>query len=141
MTADVLLSRLDKARRTGQDRWIACCPAHGDKSPSLAVRELDDGRVLIHCFAGCDVSSVLSAVNLEMDDLFPPRPLGEHFKKGERRPFVGADVLHAMDYEVKVIVLTGAAMADGTATVGDFRRCLLAAKRFKAGLEAAGVSP
>ncbi len=44
MTADVLLSRLDGACRTGPGRWIARCPAHDDRHPSLAVRELEDGR-------------------------------------------------------------------------------------------------
>lgn len=45
--AQNLIDRLQKVRRTGQGRWIACCPAHNDKSPSLAVRELADERVLI----------------------------------------------------------------------------------------------
>lgn len=140
MTAETLLSRLDKVRRTGQDRWIACCPAHGDKRPSLAVRELDDGRVLIHCFSGgCSVHDIVAAVGLELSDLFPPRPLGEHFKKGERRPFVGADVLRALAFEADVIALAGAAAADGTLTEADRQRSLLAVSRVRAGIAAAGV--
>jgi DNA primase len=47
MSAEALLAHLDKVRRTGAGRWIARCPAHDDKSPSLAIRELDDGRTLI----------------------------------------------------------------------------------------------
>jgi len=34
--ADILLARLDGVKRTGPDRWIARCPAHDDKRPSLA---------------------------------------------------------------------------------------------------------
>ena len=64
-----LLDRLSKVKQTGQDRWVACCPAHGDKSPSLSVREVED-RLLIHCFAGCAVHDVLGAVGLELRDLF-----------------------------------------------------------------------
>ena len=45
MSADVLLSILEGVKRTGPGRWMARCPAHGDKSPSLSIRELDDGRV------------------------------------------------------------------------------------------------
>ena len=37
MLADKLLSRVDGVRSTGQDRWQARCPAHDDKTPSLAI--------------------------------------------------------------------------------------------------------
>jgi hypothetical protein len=49
MIADALLSRLDGVRPTGQDQWVARCPAHNDKDPSLSIAEKDD-RVLIHLF-------------------------------------------------------------------------------------------
>ena len=68
-----LIHHLEGVRQTGDNRWIARCPAHDDGSPSLSIRELDDGRTLIHCFAGCDALSVLHAVDLEMADLFPER--------------------------------------------------------------------
>jgi DNA primase len=49
-----LLGRLKKVKgRNGS--WTACCPAHNDGSPSLAIREGEDGRVLLHCFGGCSV--------------------------------------------------------------------------------------
>lgn len=94
MTAEAVLSRADKVRRTGSGTWICCCPAHADKSPSMTVRELDDGRVLIHCFAGCDVESVLGAFGLEFDALFPPKPI-DHAKP-LRKPFPAADVLEVL---------------------------------------------
>jgi len=53
MLADKIITRLDGVKSTGQDRWIAKCPSHEDKSPSLTIREVDD-RLLIHCFAGCE---------------------------------------------------------------------------------------
>ena len=62
--ADLLLSRLDGVRRTGSGRWIARCPAHDDRRPSLSVRELDDGRTLLHCFSGCSPDAVLDAIGL-----------------------------------------------------------------------------
>jgi len=52
-----LLSSLLKVRKVGIGRWIACCPAHNDSKPSLAIRETDDGRVLLHCFAGCSAGN------------------------------------------------------------------------------------
>jgi hypothetical protein len=66
-----LILRLDKVKgRNGS--WTARCPAHADKGPSLAVREGADGRVLLHCFAGCETASVLGAIGMDMTDLFPP---------------------------------------------------------------------
>lgn len=51
--------------------WTALCPAHGDQNPSLSIAEGDDGRVLIHCFSGCDITDVVAAIGLEVRDLFP----------------------------------------------------------------------
>ena len=63
MSADTLLEHLAGVR--GKDgQWMARCPAHEDRRPSLAIREEPDGRVLLHCFAGCAVQEVLSAVGL-----------------------------------------------------------------------------
>ena len=76
MSADIFLSRLDRVRSTGHDRWIARCPAHDDGRASLSVRELDDGRVLAHCFAGCGAADVLAAVGLDFDVLYPKRDSG-----------------------------------------------------------------
>jgi hypothetical protein len=48
------------ARRSGQ-QWMAPCPAHEDKSPSLRIAERN-GRVLLHCFSGCDQRDVIDAL-------------------------------------------------------------------------------
>src|SRR5581483_11625578 len=52
MTAETLLAKLDRVKRTGPDRWIASYPAHHDDKPSLAIRDCGDGRVLVHCIVG-----------------------------------------------------------------------------------------
>lgn len=84
MSIDILLTRLDKVKRQGKG-YIACCPAHDDKNPSLSLTEAEDGRILMKCWAGCDVNSVLSSINLSINDLFPeplwknlPLPTGFH---------------------------------------------------------------
>lgn len=71
---ETLLARLEGVRANGPGKWIARCPAHADKRPSLAIAEGADGRVLAHDFGGCDVHSILAAVGLEASALFPPRP-------------------------------------------------------------------
>jgi hypothetical protein len=77
---DLVLSRLDRVRRTGDARWLATCPGplhgRGDRNPSLSIGETSDGTVLIRCFAGCGPTEILGAVGLELRDLFPPRPGG-----------------------------------------------------------------
>jgi hypothetical protein len=41
---------------------MAPCPAHDDREPSLSIRHADDGKVLVHCHAGCDQSVVIGAL-------------------------------------------------------------------------------
>jgi hypothetical protein len=57
------------ARRSGSNVTL-CCPAHDDRSPSLSVRAGDDGRILVHCHAGCPTQAVVDAVGWRMADLF-----------------------------------------------------------------------
>lgn len=138
MSADVLLSRLDKVKSTGRGRWQARCPAHEDRGPSLAVRELDDGRVLIHCFAGCAAQEIVAAVSLPMEALFPEREISH--AKPERRPFPAADVLRCIAFEALVVMTAGAALLAGQPfTQGDRERLMLAVWRIQAALDAAGV--
>jgi hypothetical protein len=70
---EVLLGRLEGVRRTGANSWVARCPAHDDRNPSLSV-SVKEGRVLIHCFAGCSPDAVLGAVGLTWKDLRAPDP-------------------------------------------------------------------
>jgi hypothetical protein len=131
MSADTLLAHLDNIKRTGAGRWIARCPAHEDRRASLAVRELDDGRVLVHCFAGCSVYEVLGAVGLDMAALFPEKTLDGG--KPERRPFPASDVLRAVSVEAMVVALAAFQMAKGKPIVGDdLARLTLAASRLQA---------
>lgn len=104
MSADLILTRLDKLRRTGEGRWIACCPAHSDTSPSLSVRELPDGRVLLHCFGGCDVHQVVAALGLDLADLYPSAVDDRHRTPRERNPFSAGDALRLIDYETTTAV-------------------------------------
>ncbi len=82
MSIDNLLSRLDKVKPNGSGKWLSCCPAHPDKSPSLAIKEID-GKILIHCFAGCQVSEIVSAIGLQLSDLMPENPT---YQKGAKPP-------------------------------------------------------
>src|SRR5439155_23533617 len=105
MTAEALLSRLERVKQTGADRWIARCPAHDDRGPSLSVREVEDGRVLFHCFAGCDAYEVLSAAGITFDALYPAKATRGHALKPEPRPFPALDVLRCVAQEALVVAV------------------------------------
>jgi hypothetical protein len=134
--AELILSRLDKVKQTGDGRWTACCPAHEDKSPSLAVRELDGGRVLLHCFAGCETPDVLAALGLDMNDLFLEGAKAHHAKP-ERRPFPAADVLRCVANEALIVAAGAVNLPAGHP---DRERLITAAARQQAAANAAGVS-
>jgi hypothetical protein len=57
-----VLSRLDGVHRTASG-WLARCPAHHDREPSLSVGLGDGGRVLLHCFAGCPYRDIARALD------------------------------------------------------------------------------
>lgn len=114
MIADKFIAQLTKVKRTGRESWIACCPAHEDKNPSMTVTEKDDGRVLIHCFAGCSVDSILGAVGMTFSDIYPEREADPYQpNKPERMPFNPRDVLAAVSTESLIVALSGAQVANG----------------------------
>ena len=111
MSASSLLEKLDGVRKTGASKWIARCPAHDDKSPSLAITECDDGKTLIHCFALCSQAEVLNAVGLEMRDLSPVRL--DHSLKPKRRPFDSMQVLRCVALEVQIAACVASDVING----------------------------
>ena len=84
---DLILSRLDKVKQV-KGGYMARCPVHDDKNPSLSITEGDDGRVLLKCFAGCSTEDIVKALGLTMADLFPhkEKPAQQHRKKTSQKP-------------------------------------------------------
>ncbi len=130
MKAEVLVDRLERAKRTGSGQWVARCPAHNDKNPSMTVRELEDGRVLIHCFAGCTPDAIVGAVGMTLSDLFPDKPL-EHAKP-IRCPFPAADVLECLSTEAGIVALASSFIREhGALSDEAHERVLLAHERIE----------
>lgn len=65
---DLITSRLSHVRPAGKG-FVARCPAHEDRDPSLSITETGD-RVLLHCHAGCSTQDILDAIGLEWADVF-----------------------------------------------------------------------
>jgi putative DNA primase/helicase len=57
------IARALGGRRAGGG-WMACCPAHADRDPSLSIRDAGDGKVLVRCHAGCEQARVIGALRL-----------------------------------------------------------------------------
>ena len=60
MTAETIAKALGGRKAGGG--WMARCPAHDDREPSLSIRDADNGKVLVRCHAGCDQRDVIAAL-------------------------------------------------------------------------------
>jgi hypothetical protein len=70
MTAKAFASLLN-ARKVGKGRWMAYCPAHPDRHPSLSIAEGRKVPVVMRCMsAGCDTRDILEALGMKWGDLF-----------------------------------------------------------------------
>lgn len=134
---ELLLSRLEGVRANGSGRWIAKCPAHADKRPSLSIAEGADGRLLVHDFSGCDMHSILAAVGLEAKDLFPPRPRDlspaeRHELRMHARMAGWCAALAVLSFEAQIVadlacqIVAGAQLSDA-----DHARVVVAVERIQ----------
>ena len=136
------IQRLSKVKgRNGQ--WTAVCPSHEDKSPSLSVREAEDGRVLVHCFGGCDIQSVLGAVGMDMSDLFPERVERSDYSqplKSLKPAFYASDLLRIASFECIVVMIAAYDMRKGKQlSESDISRLQVAQQRIEEVIQYAGV--
>ena len=132
---NTVLSRLEKVQRIGNDRYKAICPAHDDRSPSLAIKD-DEGRLLLHCFGGCETLDVLSAIGLDFADIMPDK-VTNNFKK-DKKPFYAMDILGIIKFEATLTYIYASDMAKGLTLSGsDKERALLAASRINHAYEVA----
>ena len=124
---ETLLARLESVRSTGRGRWLARCPAHEDRSPSLSIAEGDDGRTLINCFSGCGAAEIVAAVGLELSDLFPPRPGASgdvtardgHRQARLRCGLTASEAVALLARDAGTVALAAANVAAGTAMTAE----------------------
>ena len=132
----VVLDRLSGVKQN-REQWIARCPAHEDRTPSLSVRRGDDGRCLVNCFAGCYAEDVVAAVGLELKDLFIPSAPEQRktFAKIRSRK----SLLEVLDHELLVMnqILWTAKRID--LPVEDLERARVAAARINQVVDKIGV--
>ena len=132
---DLLLSRLTSVKgRNGA--YTACCPAHEDRHPSLAIKE-EGGKIIMHCFAGCAVEDIVLATGMDMTDLFPPRQ-NEYGKPQKRMGFFASDLLRLVAREASIVSVAAFDMGRGKVLPKvDLDRLQLACQRLQTAVEAA----
>lgn len=117
MSAELLLSRLEYVQRSGKG-WRCACPACGGRSRKLSISEADEGRLLVHCFGGCDVLSVVQAAGLELTDLFPERlsidtPDDRKRRLRLAREYQWGAALESLDLESTIVLLAAQQLQEG----------------------------
>ena len=130
---DNVLQHLSKVKKTSKG-YQAHCPAHADKSPSLSVREGDDGRILLHCHAGCTAEAVVASIGLKLSDLYPATNTP---RRPPPAPGVSRTELHkAVSFEHIILQLMNADLKRGkTLSETDSQRCHLAKQRLQTAKE------
>ena len=124
MSADALLSRLDKVRRLRPGAWKALCPVHQDKRPSLYITEKDEGIVLLNCMShGCSFRDIVDATGVDIAELFPPKPPRPEGYRPIKRPFMATDVFEDLRHEAAIVYLIACDLRKGkTVSEQDYER-------------------
>ena len=136
--AETILAGLRKVKKTGSNRWLACCPAHEDKSPSLSIMQNESGKIFVHCFAGCDGKAIMGAIGMTLSDLYPDRidpPTGT----GKKPPYNPFDVLKALAGQAQTVAMLGSSLADYPLSDREREALFKAVGRINAALTLVGV--
>jgi len=79
------LSRLDKVKQVGNGEWVACCPAHDDKHPSMSVSEKGDTFVVKCHSQHCGGIAIMESVGLTASDFYEKTDLPIHIRATKRK--------------------------------------------------------
>jgi hypothetical protein len=138
MNIDYILNKLEKVKTLKDNKWVACCPAHNDKSPSLAIA-YKDGKILLHCFSGCSSSQIINALGIDFSDLFDEKihtDNGNNARVQRGSGFTAIEALVALSYEARIIGLAAGDMAIGIQpSQDDLERIKLASLRIDAAIQ------
>jgi len=83
-----VLDLFDQVRDLSDGGWMARCPAHDDRNPSLSIHLGHGGNILLYCHTGCKFPDILSALGITKDDLRPPAKRSSSSSTSSRREIV-----------------------------------------------------
>lgn len=131
MSIESFLSKLEKVKRRGHGKWMACCPVHQERNPSLSIKD-DNGKIIMMCF-GCGANGVdvAGAIGVDLSELFPPKDIYDASTNHpqSRQYFHAADILKALETETLVIYMIAKDMLTNGINQETFDRLSLAIKR------------
>ncbi|MDZ7652718.1 MAG: hypothetical protein U5L03_09315 [Burkholderiaceae bacterium] len=94
------------------------------------IRDTADGRVLVHCFAGCQTADVLAALGLDWSAICPPRDKNVRRTLRRERVTTASDALRCLSHEATIVAIAAGDLAQGKPlSEHDRNRLLLAAGR------------
>lgn len=123
-----LLNRLEGVRQTGEGRWIAKCPAHDDRSPSLTLRDAGD-LLLVTCHAGCDFYDVIGAAGMAPSKLFSNPKSASRSLYVDTVEIPPADVMLLLEKDLIVLAIGNNTLMSGGTLCDAGRESMLAAQR------------
>lgn len=129
-------------RSAGRGKWVCRCPAHEDRSPSLSITEGDDGRVLMHCFAGCEIDTICNRLMIDIVDLFPPREERPNYtaRQGKSNRITYLQALQLIKQETYIVWMAAQNLAAGhQLKPEDLERLDQVTQKITSAMEAAGV--
>jgi hypothetical protein len=134
--SEKIIERLQRVRQVAPRRWVASCPLHNTKGTALSIRELDDGRVLLHDFGGCETQAILSSIGLTVSDLFAETTT--HHVKGCKPGHWHArkEAFETIHRECLLVAIAGETWAAGMLpTLQDRDRVCMAAQQIREAVE------
>lgn len=139
MSIETLLSRLQKVKSTSRGRWMCACPSHEDKSPSMHIQLLDDGKILINCKAGCDTYSILQSIGLDWSDVMPESPT-HHRQRPQKQSLYPSEALALIRFEAQIVMVAAMDLAKGrTQTDSEKSRLDKAMQTINKAIQAAAI--
>lgn len=131
-----LLDRFEAIKKTGENRWIARCPAHADRGPSLSIKDTGD-RLLTHCFAGCTFREIADAIGALPREFFADGYDRRQFDQKHRVPW--RDIVEVIRGEAWVVLQAAAQLRAGDLKAADQTRLIEAARRIEQAWRAGNV--
>lgn len=101
MTIEAFLDKFEKVKSSGHGKWMASCPCHSDRNPSVSIKD-DNGVILMQCF-GCGASGpeIAQALGLDISELFPASDNFDASKAQYKRSlFPAGQVLEGLHMEI-----------------------------------------
>lgn len=108
-------SRLKGVIKGRNGGMLAFCPSHDDrKGRSLSISVGRQNQILLHCFAGCDIHEITTAIGLNLADLFP-RSDSPNYDPQTRSYFNDWQILRALRHDALVVLIAAKTMLRGEA--------------------------